>query len=71
MIIRVKKGEETNQTAKLRIMFLSRDTMILGKIGTNQVLKIKQTKKKKVEAIITIKIRRTFTQQLIVLWSTK
>ena len=40
--------------------------MILGKIGTNQVLKIKQTKKKKVEAIITIKIR-TFTQQLIVL----
>ena len=49
MIVRVKTGEETNKTAKPRKTFLSRHTMILGKIDTNQVLKIKETKNKKVE----------------------
>ena len=48
MIVRVKTVEETNKTAKPRKMLLSGDTMILGKIGTNRVLKIKETKNKKV-----------------------
>ena len=48
MIVRVKTGEETNKRAKPRKTLLSRGTMIVGKIGTNQVLKIKQTKDKKV-----------------------
>ena len=48
LIVRIKTGEETNKTAKLRQTFFSRDTVILGKISTNQVLTIKETKSKEV-----------------------
>ena len=40
-------GEETNKTAKPRKTFLSRDTKTEGKIDTNPVLSIKETKIKK------------------------
>ena len=35
LIVRVEIGEETNKAAKSRKTFFSRDTITLGKIGTN------------------------------------
>ena len=67
MIVRVKTGEETNKKAKQSKTFVSIYVIISVKIGIQQVLKIKETKNKKVVMFLfSIKIRRTFTQQQIV-----
>ena len=46
LIERVKMGEERNKIAKPRKLCQSNKPVIIGKIGTNRVFRIKETKKK-------------------------